>query len=128
MLLAFLVSSMNAFAFNNDFECEARIDADNVLKVEVERTPFPRDQKEILVKVVNDDDNTVAMEESYWATARFDRMMKEIEYWGGGIDFSIRLWPDVRPQWGRTYFGNFQSFDVADGRYFSNMTCRYTGF
>lgn len=46
-----------------------------------------------------------------------------VRYEGAGFELEVDFWPDVRPQWARTYRGNFTSTDMAIP--FTMMWCRF---
>lgn len=120
-LLAFV--STSAFASFNDFECNFQGDNGERIVVEIERSHSPG-MKRINVTVTG---NGSVDQFNYFASARLDNMNR-IEYFGGGLDLEIDLWPDHRPQYGRNYRSEFRSFDVNNGRTFYNIYCQYTGF
>lgn len=46
-----------------------------------------------------------------------------VRYEGAGFELEVDFWPDVRPQWARTYRGNFTSTDLQIP--FTMMWCRF---
>ena len=119
--LAFI--STSAFASINDFECNFQAENGESVLLEVERSVSPG-MKRINVTVTSD---STTDRYNYFASARLSNMNR-IEYFGGGMDLEIDLWPDSRPRFGRMYSSEFRSFDVNNGRPFYNIYCQYTGF
>ncbi len=46
-----------------------------------------------------------------------------VRYEGGGFQLEVDFWPDVRPQWARTYRGTFSSTDMNIP--FTMLWCRF---
>lgn len=46
-----------------------------------------------------------------------------VRYEGAGFDLEVDFWPDVRPQWARTYRGTFTSTDMNIP--FTMLWCRF---
>lgn len=115
--------STTAFASFNDFECNFQGQNGEQIKVEVERSYSPGMKR---INLTQTTDQSVDRF-TYFTSARIDNMNR-IQYWGGGIDLEIDLWPDHRPQYGRFYRSEFRSMDINDGRAFYNIYCQFTGF
>ena len=126
LILSLLLISFGAQAAINDFECEFTSNEDNQVLIEVERS-FNAGSKRITVTQTNVEDQEQD-QFTYFTMARMDLNRNRIEYFGGGIDFEIDLWPDTRPRFGRRYRADFSSLDIDLGQTYFNITCQYTGF
>ena len=124
LLITMIIFSKTLFASINDFECKLSGSQGEEILVEVERS-FNSSYRQINLNVFKQGQQN---NYRYMTTARFDRVMNQIEFFGGGIDLRIDLWPDFRPQWGRFYLSELISFDLDNGRPFYNIHCQFLGF
>ena len=45
-------------------------------------------------------------------------------YQGAGLTVDVELWPDLRPQWGKVYFGRVTS-EALGNRTYTGVPCRF---
>ena len=121
--LLFAFFSASTFAMINDFECNFEGQNGENVKVEVERS-LGQGFKRVNLSVESENEEDIY---DYYTTAQIDNMNR-IQYWGGGMELEIDLWPNRRPQYGRIYRSLFSSLDLNNGHRFYNIYCQYTGF
>ncbi len=119
LILAMIISvtSVAAFGFS-EVECTGRNGQKNVMTV-VEQGFGPGSFRRASVRV---------SEAGAGETRNFNVMSRgtfgnRVRYEGAGFDLEVDFWPDNRPQWARTYRGNFTSLDLNVP--FTMMWCRF---
>jgi hypothetical protein len=111
-----LLSSMSAFAFMNDVECDGRMNNGDLIRVEIERN-FGGGMRDARVTIFGDRGTNPTEERFFVYNAR--RFGTSIDFTGSqGFRLSVDVWPDQTPRWGRTYRGEYN-------RSVRNMTCRF---
>lgn len=124
LCLAFCLTALNASANDREFRCEFDNLTGDYVQVEVWRTfnTNPYRRIEVTTSGENSSFNT------YQATVRLRQAFYELEYWGTLLRFSLDLFPDRVPQFGRSYQADFSSPDIDYGHTFRNINCQYLGF
>ncbi|MES2529019.1 MAG: hypothetical protein V4598_18175 [Bdellovibrionota bacterium] len=120
LILAALISlvSVSAFAAFTEVECTGRNGEKNVLAV-VEEGFGPGSFRRAAVKV----SDTAGGEVRNYNVMSRGAFGSRVRYEGAGFDLEVDFWPDNRPQWARTYRGNFSSNDLNIP--FTMMWCRF---
>lgn len=120
LILATLISlvSMSAFAAFSEVECTGRNGEKNILAV-VEQGFGPGSFRRAAVRVTQPAGGEVR---NYNVMSR-GAFGSRVRYEGAGFDLEVDFWPDNRPQWARTYRGNFSSTDLSIP--FTMMWCRF---
>lgn len=119
-----LISASSVQANINDFECEFNTDAGQMVELEVERPFGSTSMRDATMTVSSNDEFEVF---NYYVNTRYTRSFNRLRFSGANFDLEVNLWPDQKPQWGRTYRSEFRSWDLEDGRNYYNVSCRYTG-
>ena len=119
LVLASLLSllSMAAFA-RTEVECSGRINASQVILAVEEG--FGPGFRRAVVKVSH---STGAEELRTYSVYGRGAFGNRIRYEAAGFDLEVDFWPDQRPQWARTYRGNFSSNEMNIP--FTMMWCRF---
>jgi hypothetical protein len=120
LILATLISlfSMSSFAAFTEVECSGRNGQKNILTA-VEQGFGPGSFRRADVRV----SDTQGSEVRNYSVLSRGAFGSRVRYEGAGFDLEVDFWPDNRPQWARTYRGNFSSSDLNVP--FTLMWCRF---
>ncbi len=115
LILALAIMSLSASAAFLEVECTGQVNGDT-LNVGVDEGFGPNSFRRAQVYRTN------AENRQYSVIAR-GSFGNRVRYEGAGFDLEVDFWPDVRPQWARTYRGNFTSTDMNVP--FTMLWCRF---
>lgn len=109
--------SLSALAAFSEVECSGR-DGMNTISVGVEGG-FPQSFRRAYVRQETPTGNEVT---NFNVLSR-GSFGNRVRYEGAGFQLEVDFWPDVRPQWARTYRGTFsvQNMNIP----FTMLWCRY---
>lgn len=119
LFVASLLSLLSGSAFAlTEVECSGR-DGQKTVLAAVEEGFGPGSFRRAAVRVTDASGGEVR---NYNVMAR-GSFGNRVRYEGAGFDLEVDFWPDTRPQWARTYRGNFTSteFNIP----FTMMWCRF---
>ncbi len=119
LILAALVSllSLSAFAAFTEVECTGRNGQQDITAVVEEG--FAGSFRRAAVRVQSPEVNEI---KNFTVIGR-GAFGNRVRYEGAGFDLEVDFWPDVRPQWARTYRGNFSSTEMNVP--FTMLWCRF---
>lgn len=116
MILCFTIS-FSAFAALSEVECSGRDGANNIVAA-VEQG-F---QQSFRRAYVRQDSPTGGQVRNFSVISR-GAFGNRVRYEGAGFELEVDFWPDVRPQWARTYRGTFTSSEMNIP--FTMLWCRF---
>jgi hypothetical protein len=117
VILSFVLS-FSAFAAFTEVECSGRDGVNNIVAA-VEQG-FPH--QTIRRAYVRQEGPTGGQVRNFTVMSR-GAFGNRVRYEGAGFQLEVDFWPDVRPQWARTYRGTFNSPDLNIP--FSMVWCRF---
>lgn len=109
--------SLSAFA-RTEVECSGRTGASQVVLAVEEG--FGPGFRRAIAKVTH---STGAEELRTYSVYGRGAFGNRIRYEGAGFDLEVDFWPDQRPQWARTYRGNFSTTELNIP--FTMVWCRF---
>jgi hypothetical protein len=121
-LSVFIFYSFSTFAFWNEVECDYR-EFSKIITVEIERPHSPQSPFKRMVINVKEN-NSQSQNFVYTVTSRRFGFNK-IQYFGGGVNLIIDLWPDDFPQWGMPYSAELYNHNMMQQPPL-NFECRFT--
>ncbi len=108
LILATIIAgmSLSAFAAFTEVECHGRAGTKRI-EVEVEEGFGPGFRRAEATAT----ESGVQSRQDFTVMAR-GAFGNRIRYEAPGFDLEVDFWPDVRPQWAKTYRGNFSSTEM----------------
>lgn len=114
VLFLFALVSFSSFAAWTEVECSGQTSTGN-FQVAIDEGFGPGSLRHARVYAPNNTRDYTVMGRGAFGN--------RVRYEAAGFDLEVDFWPDVRPQWGRTYRGNFTSTDMQIP--YSMMWCRF---
>lgn len=111
------VMSFSAFAAFSEVECSGRDGVNNIVAAVEEGF-----QQSFRRAYVRQETPTGGQVRNFTVMSR-GAFGNRVRYEGAGFQLEVDFWPDVRPQWARTYRGTFSSSDMSIP--FTMLWCRF---